>query len=371
MATRTIPAAPDQITADWLTVVLAAALGRVAVRSVRSETIGRERGFTGIVARLHLEYAEALAGAPSTIIAKCPLAQTVSPAESAEQDRADPIAVDRALRELRFYRDHILSGAVPTPRLFFGDADERLGTAVLLMQDLGAMAAGDVLVGATPAEADAVLTAIAPLHARFWGSAAVPRWLPQADVDRARLEQRLAQHVGPFLSKFRRDLPVPVGELIERLPQRYGAVLAALARLPRTVIHGDLHLDNVLFATDTRSAPVVILDWQSVAVGPAMRDLAIFIGSGVSVAGHRSAVDALLATYHRRLGQRGNHGYTLAHVRDHFRLALLRHLAGVVTWLGGVDWSQLSGRERAVTEAAVGDGRLVAALTESDIAALV
>ena len=44
------------------------------------------------------------------------------------------------------------------------------------------------------------------------------------------------------------------------------------------------------------------------------------------------------------------------------RLALLWHLAGTAGWLAGVGPARLVGRERALVEAAVGDGRLVETL---------
>lgn len=362
MTGTTTPASPEEITVDWLTRALSSASSPVEVRSVQAVTIGANRGFAGLVARLHVAYSVRDAGLPTTMIAKFPLAGSASP-----PDERPPLSIERALRELHFYQHGELSSAVPVPRLLYGAAEEGAGRVVLLMEDLGSMVGGDVLVGSSTTQAADVLSAIAPLHARFWRSD-TPPWLPRSDSDHARLEERLRQHAGPFLSRFRRDLPAPVVQIIERLSRRCGVVLAALARLPQTVIHGDLHLDNIMFATTTSEAPVAVLDWQTVAVGPAVRDLEPFLISSLSITDRGSALDDLLDLYQGELVRHGSGGYTPVEIHEHFDLALLRHLAGVVTWLGGIDPSELRDRQREVAEAAIGDGRLVAALVDRNVA---
>lgn len=102
-------------------------------------------------------------------------------------------------------------------------------------------------------------------------------------------------------------------------------------------------------------------------LGPATRDLAAFIVSSLSVDDRRSALDDLLHAYSVQLAERGVNGCTRTALREHVRLALLRYLAGVVNWLGSPGLTHLEGRERAVADAAIGDGRLVAALIDENV----
>lgn len=74
-----IPMHPSEITPDWLTDVLSQSgtLRRGNVEAVTWEIIGEETGFTGVIARLRLQYGgsgQQEAG-PASLIAKLPTAQ--------------------------------------------------------------------------------------------------------------------------------------------------------------------------------------------------------------------------------------------------------------------------------------------------------
>ena len=74
---------------------------------------------------------------------------------------------------------------------------------------------------------------------------------------------------------------------------------------PHTVVHGDFRLDNLLFAPGERRKLVGVVDWQTVAYGPAMRDVAYFIGAGLHAADRRHAEQALVRRYHAGLTENG------------------------------------------------------------------
>jgi hypothetical protein len=59
-------------------------------------------------------------------------------------------------------------------------------------------------------------------------------------------------------------------------------------------------------------------------------------------------------------------GYSFQQFLDNCRLALLWQLAGTVGWLSSADLDRLGGRELALVEAALGDGKLLAALQETN-----
>jgi hypothetical protein len=227
-----------------------------------------------------------------------------------------------------FYRD-LAGGGLATPRVFHAAADPDRRRVVLLLEDLAGSRPGDTLAGCTPAEAGQVLAAVAPLHARMWRRPA-PDWLPPLVID----------------------------------PRR----------APATVVHADLHLDNVLFEPPGSAPHAVLLDWQGVRSGPvrsgpvrsgpAAVDVAEVVFGSLSVADRRAGEDDLFAGYADRLASYGVDGYPVERLRHDCRLALWRQVAGRVGWLATADRSGAPGRERSLLDAAFGDGRLVAAMLD-------
>lgn len=366
-----IPAGPGEITARWLTEVLRAGghLPRGAVAAVSVETIGADRGFTGVIARLRLRYEGAAdPPPPASLVAKLPTAVRDAPSAYRLASGRDAAAArayyERCAREVSFYRD-LSTGADAVPRLYHAAVDPDRQRVVLLLADLTGGRPGDALTGCSPAQAGAIIDAIAPLHARMWRESP-PGWWPAFVTDPAANQQRYASRVGPFLERYGHRLPPAVGVLVERLRSEYAAVLAELMEAPTTVVHSDLHLDNVIFdaayePTPDRSDPppgtghpVTLLDWQSACRGPAAVDVADVLGS-LPMADRRASAPDLLERHAARIAESGVDDYPVERLWRDCRLALLNRLAGRVGWLATADPDALSGRERALIAAALDD----------------
>ena len=364
-----VPATPDQLTPDWLTSALRGSghLPHGTVRSVSATTIGSGHGFTGVVTRLRPAYYGLAAGPPppATMVAKLPTAEPPVPSGHRTRQRADPAAADRfyqrCAREVRFYRE--LAGAVGTgaPRCYHAAADPDRHRVVLLLEDLTGGRVGDALAGSTPEQAGATLDTVAGLHARWWRQPP-PGWVPRLITDPAAGQIWFADRAARFLAQHADRVPPPVRDLVDTLRGSFGEVLAELARAPATVLHADLHPDNAVF--DPPGRPVAILDWQTVSYGPAVVDVAEALFASLPVPDRRAHQDRLLERYVATLAGHGVAGYPVDRLRRDLRLVLPRLLAGRVAWLAGTDPESLSGRERALVEAAFGDGRLVAALQD-------
>jgi aminoglycoside phosphotransferase (APT) family kinase protein len=132
------------------------------------------------------------------------------------------------------------------------------------------------------------------------------------------------------------------------------------------LIHGDLHLDNLIFDGDA-DRPVVVLDWQTAAVGPPAWDLALFVFGSLGVDDRRAAEAELFERYVTLLARHGVRDYSVEELQLDCRQALLIWLAGAVTWLGTTDASALTERERALQDASFADGRLVTALLDHNV----
>lgn len=66
-------------------------------------------------------------------------------------------------------------------------------------------------------------------------------------------------------------------QLTESLDQ-YEEVVAALARMPRTLVHGELYPSNVMVVQSESPVRVCPVDWEMAALGPGLIDLAALVG---------------------------------------------------------------------------------------------
>lgn len=365
-----LPETPDGLTPEWLMEALtrSGVLAGERVVGARSERVGQEYGFTGVVVRVELDYAPGRDDLPGSLIAKLPLAPGDHASGYRLLQERDPERrrryYERCEREERFYR---LVGARVAPRLYYSAADgERV---VLLLEDLSVGRQGDVLLGCSIDEAVLVLEELARFHARCWGERAPQVGFGRLVRDGREWQDRYGRQVGTFLERHEGLVPDEVSTLALRLRPRLAEVAETLYGRPRALTHGDLHLDNVLF--DARGpGSVVVLDWQTVSVGAPAWDVTLFLVDSLSVDDRRAAEAELLDRYVATLAVEGVSEYSRADLRLECGLSLLLLLAGTIGWLANLNATELTGRERTLHEQALGDGRLAAALVDHDVEAL-
>ena len=71
-------------------------------------------------------------------------------------------------REVRFYAQLAAKSPLRTPRCYFSALDGEQGLSMLLLEDLAPARNGSWVAGCSVEEAEAVVRAIAPFHARWW-----------------------------------------------------------------------------------------------------------------------------------------------------------------------------------------------------------
>jgi hypothetical protein len=153
--------------------------------------------------------------------------------------------------------------------------------------------------------------------------------------------------------------------IVEQLRSRLGAVAGALEARSRTLIHADLHLDNVIFDARGDGRSVTLLDWQTVSLGSPAWDVTMFLSSSLSVEDRRAAEREVLDRYLTLLFMHGVRGYSVEDLGLEHRLALLVLVAGTVGGVAMFGPDDATSRERALQEDALAaDGRLVAALSD-------
>jgi hypothetical protein len=139
--------------------------------------------------------------------------------------------------------------------------------------------------------AHALMRGIARMHARYWARDEELAALPLASFETsANAIAALGAHVArrgagsePWLAGLARDfsvsrvilpvfldaLPSDDADFYVRLCSDHPRIAGALARYPRTLVHGDLRRANIAFV----GGDVVLFDWELASCGPAARDL--------------------------------------------------------------------------------------------------
>jgi hypothetical protein len=292
---------PEELTADWLTAVLRTGghLDGAAVVDVVARPLGTGQMCDSV--RLRVAY-DVPTDAPGALVAKLPAADPTS--------RATAVAMRSYEKEVRFYEQLAAGLPIPTPTVFHAALDaEDLSRFVLLLEDLAPAEQGDQLVGCTPAVAADAVRELVGLHAPRWGDPALAtiEWLRgDRETGIMMLTMLLPTLWEGFLARYDADLRDAVRTAGAVLFEHLGAYLTPTGG-PETVVHGDYRLDNLLLTPGGGVAGVV--DWQTCTVGPALSDVAYFIGAGLSAEDRRAHEDELVRDYHRGLEAAGVTGY--------------------------------------------------------------
>lgn len=178
-----------------------------------------------------------------------------------------PTAHDMA-REARLLRALADTG-VPVPRLVAAESDAAvIGAAFHLTERIDGWVIRDAVplafADAGPGVGAAFMDALAALHAADW------RALGLADFGRP--DGFLARQVSRWTKQLEtyRQRPLPDMDAV--------ASWLAAARppdAPPTIIHGDYHLDNVIYAAEVPPRVAAILDWETATVGDPLVDVGL------------------------------------------------------------------------------------------------
>eukprot|EP01065_Artemidia_motanka_P023707 TRINITY_DN2837_c0_g1_i1.p1 TRINITY_DN2837_c0_g1~~TRINITY_DN2837_c0_g1_i1.p1 ORF type:complete len:705 (+),score=123.35 TRINITY_DN2837_c0_g1_i1:768-2882(+) len=209
-----------------------------------------------------------------------------------------------------------------------GAAATRGANFYVLMSDLaGKFRFPKEVHGCEPVEAVAAVRALATFHARFWQS---PRlrlggdlsWVVSQDDPRLSLPGTFMKAGWKaFLRRLGGRLPDYVVERGLSLAPHAKAVQDWQAQAPWTLVHGDAHLENMLFRDAAGGVEVGLYDWQLMRRGKGMLDVAHFVGGSCDT--HRGHDEMeLLRQYVSALESCGVEGYTLEAALLDYRMSL-------------------------------------------------
>ncbi|HZU47667.1 MAG TPA: phosphotransferase [Mycobacterium sp.] len=294
-AALSIPRYPNDVTSEWLSVVLTERGTPVEVSEIGVVPIGT--GQTGATFRVSASYAIAPAGLPDTFVVKLP----------AQDDTVRDRVVIGYRSECAFYSSIAYRVQIPTPQCFYCAITEDATEYALLLADQAPAVQGDQIAGCGEQEARLAVTALAGLHGPSWCD---PVWLDFPGIAFARPDEASAGGLGE-VAKMSAD--ITLSKLGDRMSTEDRETFTAamdlvtqwlLAERDRfALLHGDYRLDNMLFNRKTNS--ITVVDWQTLGVGLPARDLAYFTATSLRPDLRSSIEIHLVDEYHRTLSGYG------------------------------------------------------------------
>lgn len=309
--TRTpIPATPEEITAQWLSTILATPVAAVTVSPIGT-------GQTGATYRAEVTYGAGGGGdLPATFVVKLPAQDPAVRASASFGYQA----------EHAFYTEVADTVQVPMPRCYHCDINSDGTDFVLVLADMAPAVQGDQIAGCGAPEAELAARALAGLHGPRWCD---PVWRDFAGAAMGKPDPDSANGLG---SIFTMAVGLTKDKLGQRLSAEDAATLDAVAEVMApwlllepdrySILHGDFRLDNLLFDPDRTRISVV--DWQTLAVGLPARDLAYFVASGLDPQLRAEIERDLVGSYHRELLTHGVEDYDEDTCWRDYRLGLLQ-----------------------------------------------
>jgi hypothetical protein len=205
-------------------------------------------------------------------------------------------------REVMFYRD-LAGGCGPSvPRMHHSSYDPGTDAFVLLLEDLGDARPGDDAHGCVT-DVRRALRTVSGLHARWAAGVDRVPWLPDWHGPVVRRSTRFElDRIARAAARGRLVHGRCVLPLLAGLSEGLDEFFAQAAKGARTVVHGDLHLDQVLLPA---ARDAVLVDWQLVQRGDAGLDVARLVVMGLPPEERRRHEAELLETCREAVGGAG------------------------------------------------------------------
>jgi hypothetical protein len=276
---------PSDLTVEWLSEALDA-----PVSDFTFERIGT--GQMSECYRVGLTYADGGAG-PNSVVLKV--------AATDRSSRQTGKALGLYEREVHFYTDLAPGLAGPVAPCHHAGYNADTGTFHLLLGDAAPAVVGDEIQGATMAQAILALTELGRLHSPLLGDSTMAQmdWL---NGEFPMNQTLMGQLYAGFSDRYADQIAPEHREVCERFVASFDAYIAAEAGRMHGLVHGDYRLDNMLFGQAGADRALTVVDWQTVSWGPAMTDVAYFLGCALPSEHRREHYDELLRAYHQGLG---------------------------------------------------------------------
>ncbi|MGO9557659.1 MAG: oxidoreductase family protein [Acidimicrobiales bacterium] len=296
-----IPAAPEEITPEWLTAVLRQCDGAdegLVVSSIDVVPVGIGIGIMSMLFRLTPTYASG--HGPAAVVLKM--------APPYEQVRQVAAGYHFYESEVAIYLSLTAELGLHPPHLFHADHDPETDEFVIVMEDLGHLRTSDQLNGCSIEDARVIVRQLALQHAHWWEDERLGT-LPflhawDANPYPQYNDQSCKQAWPMVLDRFGEVIPERIRSIGDRWSEIGPPIMEDLPNHPRTFCHGDVRLDNVFFHDDDAGS-VTVVDWQIASAAPGATDMGYFMSQSLTVEDRRTHESELTTLYHQTLVDNG------------------------------------------------------------------
>ena len=313
-----IPASLSAIEPSWLTDAIRADGHDIPdVTSLDLQPMPGTVGVLGEVGIFTVDYAEET-DAPRKLLAKCALDDDIA--------RLYNSIMLFYHREIGFYRDLATEVPLRVPGRWATASDEQRHLLVIDFVDSGE--AGDVLEGADLETMRRLLTDIAGLHGKYWMDERIRElpWMFRWDNPQILTGAPIVQAFwNQALEKYPDMVPPDVAQVCwDYHVQDSKWILDHMNARPWTFIHGDYHVDNMIFTDD---GGVTVVDWQGCQVSFPAMDVAYLLSTSASeqTLAHE---DELLDHYRDELRKAGGPAWSRDELMDDLAWAMVYLVPG-------------------------------------------
>jgi hypothetical protein len=306
---------------------LTAALGReVAGAEVLTHSLGPSDDGTSSRRRIHLTWndAGAQAGLPASVFCKSTMRL---------ETRYVLVLNGGIAGETTFYNEVRPNLPIRAPEALFSRHDPATFNSIIIMRDLGGQvefATHETTL--TLAQARSQLRLLAGLHARYYDNELLAADLAVWNIWEDYFDSTMQTAFGPSCERgFRQAGDIIPAAVFARPDDVWSATLRCVddhRRLPRTLIHSDVHLKNWYIDGD---GELGLSDWQCSSKGNWSRDVSYAVATALSIDDRRAWERDLLSYY---LDQLRAAGAPAPGLDDAWRLYRQQLFAALAWWTG-------------------------------------
>lgn len=360
-----IPSSIEEITPDWLTSALVSSgvLKNNTVREVKSEIIGADTGYVGILARLTISYDKPDGSAPPSMVAKIPTQE--------KKNKMIMEAFWNYERENRLYEEVLDKLPLRTPRCYYSAFDPGLGEKtmnkvytnygklpqglmglyflyvairnlrlkrryILLLEDFGHLEQIDQREGCSFETAQQLMRPIGIAHAALWESPILGKFWLKNHAEFSNMIGFLSARGIPVIKKvFPEKVSAKELEVFDWLLKNNNKMDAYIKTRPVTLIHTDFRLDNIFF--DRENKEISVIDWQASCPGLGLFDPCFFLFTNGNGPFSPDQAKELITIYHRGLVEGGLTDYSLEACMVDYPYGMLIALRYMLIIIGGLE----------------------------------
>ncbi len=333
MSELPIPSTIDDVTAEWLAAALGVDGEPAPVVGLTAEMFGEGVGVSSSLYRVVPEYEPGGNGQhPESLVVKLRSVEDFNAARSH--------LLQMYQREAGFFSELAPRMRVRVPRCWHADCSAETPDYVIVMEDLAGHRVVSQVEGCGLEDARAVIDQVALYHADWWERHDDMNDLTcQIPIDHDLYLQVLPGMFTEGWEAAQRYLDVPdaVRDVAPRYAENIPTMLGMLGRGPRTLLHGDIRIDNMMFAPD--GVPYV-LDFQLTGAGNASYDIGYFLSQSLTTGDRAAWERELFDHYLQALDAAGVEGIDGDSLWETYEMAclycLIYPMAGAAT-LGDTD----------------------------------